>query len=246
MLFKGPKSLLDAITNVIKDERASYAQEQAEMDKLVAEKMLSPKQKKIAAVAGHPGKIDAADFAALRSGKQVKENSDMSDKEDKPEKPFKYNKKTGTFDKVKKMEEEVEQVDELSKGTLGSYVRKSAKQAAAAANLAGREEMSSGKNSSDKRALVNRRMGGILRATRKMEEATDTPGNGREHQCAIHVKHATMGEGKTLTTQHAEPDTDGNIAWYDVMFEHGIERVMTENLEILVSEAHTHSKKKGM
>lgn len=239
MLFKGPKSLLDSITNVIKEGREQYSKEQAEMNKLVAEKMLSPKQKKIAAVAGHPGKIDAADFAALRAGKSVKEASDTSNK------PFKYNKKTGTFDRVKKMEEEVEPIDELSKGTLGSYVRKAAKQAVGAANAAGREEMSTGKNSTEKRDLANRRMGGILRATRKMEEASDTPGNGREHQCAIHVKHATMGEGKTLTTQHAEPDMDGNIEWYDVMFDHGIERVMTEDLEILVSESHMHSRKKG-
>lgn len=175
MLFKGPKSLLDSITNIIKEDRVQYAKEQNEMDKLVAEKMLSPKQKKIASMAGHPEKMDAADFAALRAGKQVKEASDM------PEKPFKYNKKTGTFDRVK-----------------------------------------------------------------KMEETTDTPGNGREHQCAIHVKSEQFGEGKTLTTQHANPDTEGNIAWYDVMFEHGIERVMTKDIEILVSEAHTHSKKKGM
>lgn len=35
-------------------------------------KELSPKQKKIAAVAGNKSKIDAADFAALRAGKQGK------------------------------------------------------------------------------------------------------------------------------------------------------------------------------
>ena len=78
----------------------------------------------------------------------------------------------------------------------------------------------------------------------KMEEAAqrDTPG---QHQCAVHVKHAKLGEGKTLFSQHAQPDTDGNIAWYDVMFEHGIEKkVPTENLEILVSEAHGNHKKK--
>lgn len=41
---------------------------------------LSDKQKKIAAVAGHPGKIDAADFAALRSGKKVKEEIEIDEK----------------------------------------------------------------------------------------------------------------------------------------------------------------------
>jgi hypothetical protein len=109
----------------------------------------TPKQKKIAKVAGHPGKIDAADFKALRGGKKV-------------------------------------------------------------------------------------------------EEAKDTPGNGYQHQCAIHVKTEQFGEGKTLYSQHAEPDESGNIAWYDVMFEHGIEkRVPTETMEILVSEGHGNHKKKA-
>ena len=78
-----------------------------------------------------------------------------------------------------------------------------------------------------------------------MKENTDTPGNNT-HQCAIHVKSEQFGEGKTLFSQHAEPDTDGNIAWYDVMFEHGIEkRVPVEQLEILVSESHMDHKKKA-
>lgn len=78
-----------------------------------------------------------------------------------------------------------------------------------------------------------------------VKENTDTPGNSYEHQCAIHVKSESFGEGRTITTQHADPDQNGNIAWYDVMFEHGIERyVPTAELEILVSESHMHSMKK--
>lgn len=78
-----------------------------------------------------------------------------------------------------------------------------------------------------------------------VKENKDTPGNSYEHQCAIHVKSESFGEGRTVTTQHAEPDQDGNIAWYDVMFEHGIEKyVPTAELEILVSEMHMHSKRK--
>ena len=73
----------------------------------------------------------------------------------------------------------------------------------------------------------------------EVAEETDTPGNSYQHQCAIHVKHATMGEGRTLTTQHAEPDESGNIAWYDVMFEHGIEKkVSTTDLEIVEAQWH--------
>lgn len=74
-----------------------------------------------------------------------------------------------------------------------------------------------------------------------IEELKDTPGNSA-HQCAIHVKHATMGEGRTLTSQHAQPDTEGEISWYTVMFEHGIEKVDTKDLEVLVSESHMNHK----
>jgi hypothetical protein len=79
----------------------------------------------------------------------------------------------------------------------------------------------------------------------RIKENKDTPGNSYEHQCAIHVKSESFGEGRTITTQHADPDQYGNIAWYDVMFEHGIEKyVPTSELEILVSESHMHAKRK--
>lgn len=74
-------------------------------------------------------------------------------------------------------------------------------------------------------------------------EELDTPGNST-HQCAVHVKHSRLGEGRTLLSQHAEPAEDGTIAWYDVMFEHGIEKkVPIKELEVLVSESHMNHKK---
>jgi hypothetical protein len=79
----------------------------------------------------------------------------------------------------------------------------------------------------------------------KEEEGTDTPGNGYKHQCAIHVKHSKLGEGKTIFSQHAEPDDAGNIAWYDVMFSEGIHKqVPITELEVLVSESHGNHKRK--
>jgi len=411
MLFKGPKSLLDSITNVIKEERVQYAKEQAEMDKLVAEKMLSPKQKKIAKVAGDPDKMDAADFAALRSGKKMnsegynakrehelnmdaaqrhmdrraaegedmtgakihpktyeiimpKSNTKKMAKEEveqvqegdpsyykgksttgnalPPPGSFADRKRTGnTFLKgfksnpqpikpyvaPKSKNEEIEHLDELSvdllkrardkaerisgdslgknpikmkayqrqadtftdalhkkyKAQLSSGKRKYVEEyehidetlGATSSKYGpgldvpslGKEELKKKYLDADTRtrytlgkapenhtdalkglAKINKR-GEIANKVRQSlkNEATDTPGNGREHQCAIHVKNEQFGEGKTLTTQHAEPDENGDIAWYDVMFDHGIERVMTEDLDILVSEAHVHNKpKKGM
>lgn len=65
------------------------------------------------------------------------------------------------------------------------------------------------------------------------------------HNCAKHVEHAEWGQGATLAEEHAAPDANGNIAWYDIMFEHGLERqVPTETLNILVSETHMHASKK--
>ena len=78
-LFNTSKEMLDAIKSIVTDGRKQYAEEQQEMDKIVAEKILSPKQKKIAAVAGHKDKIDAADFAALRAGKKVAEEVEELD-----------------------------------------------------------------------------------------------------------------------------------------------------------------------
>jgi len=88
--------------------------------------------------------------------------------------------------------------------------------------------------------------GGVKEEAEHVEEAMDTPGNSA-HQCAIHVKSEQFGEGKTLFSQHAEPDAEGNIAWYDVMFAEGIKRVDTKDIEITLSENHmNHKKKKKM
>jgi hypothetical protein len=101
--------------------------------------------------------------------------------------------------------------------------------------------------SQDFKKDYRKRLDGIAQATKRLakeEVNTDTPGNST-HQCAIHVKHSTFGEGKTLTSQHAEPDEAGFISWYDVMFEQGIKRIETKDVEILVSESHmNHPKKK--
>ena len=64
-----------------------------------------------------------------------------------------------------------------------------------------------------------------------------------KHNCATHVESTEFGEGVCITAQHAEPDANGNVEWYDVMFEHGIERVMTEKVAVVKSSSHMHSSK---
>ena len=63
--------------------------------------------------------------------------------------------------------------------------------------------------------------------------------------CALKVVHPKFGEGKPIVGEHAEPNKEGQVAWYRVMFEHGVEMCETYALEILEEGAHgNHSKKK--
>jgi hypothetical protein len=54
--------------------------------------------------------------------------------------------------------------------------------------------------------------------------------------------HEEWGDGQCINTMHADPDEDGNIAWYDVMFEHGIEaKVSIDELKVTKAEDHMHA-----
>ena len=59
------------------------------------------------------------------------------------------------------------------------------------------------------------------------------------HNCAKKVCSEQWGVGECIYGQHAIPDADGNVAWYDVMFEHGIEKgVDVSTLEVLEEGSH--------
>ena len=76
-------------------------------------------------------------------------------------------------------------------------------------------------------------------------EDSPNPANS-QHLCAKNVVHEEWGSGKTIPTMHAEPDENGDIAWYDVMFEHGIEEKVTiSELKVTKSEGHMHASYKG-
>ena len=63
--------------------------------------------------------------------------------------------------------------------------------------------------------------------------------HSKDHDCATVVEHIVWGFGKPVYESHAIPTDDGYVSWYDVEFEHGIEReVPTEDLKIYTTEAH--------
>ncbi len=149
---------------------------------------------------------------------------------------------------AKAVKEEVEQLDEIGDTALGNrklkrYVaKKSQRSINNLPYMSDKEKEDAAKNIYGAR----KRLGQSLKNVGEgVELNSDTPGNST-HQCAIHVKHSKLGEGKTLFSQHAEPDANGNIAWYDIMFAEGISRVKTSEIEILVSEGHMNHKKKAM
>jgi hypothetical protein len=78
----------------------------------------------------------------------------------------------------------------------------------------------------------------------KEEDCVDKKDKNK-HNCAKKVCHEEFGEGTCIYGQHAEPDRNGFVSYYDVLFEHGIEKaVPTIEMKILVSESHgTHMKK---
>lgn len=69
---------------------------------------------------------------------------------------------------------------------------------------------------------------------------------GDKHMCATKIFKEGLGEGTPILGEHALPDEEGNVAWYKVMFEHGIEQVeiSEEDVQVLAQESHMNHKKK--
>ena len=80
------------------------------------------------------------------------------------------------------------------------------------------------------------------------EGLEDSPNKANsQHLCAKNVVHEEWGEGQPVHGMHAIPNSDGDIAWYDVMFEHGIEKGVSINeLKVRAAESHhDHGGKKS-
>jgi len=79
----------------------------------------------------------------------------------------------------------------------------------------------------------------------KIIESMYTPvTEGKSHNCATHVEHSKWGKGECVSESHAEPDENGNVAWYNVIFEHGTEKVNTDDVKVVKSSHHMHASHK--
>ena len=70
--------------------------------------------------------------------------------------------------------------------------------------------------------------------------------DGDKHMCASKIMHKEWKEGTPIIGEHAEP-VDGEVSWYKVMFEHGIETVEVNdpNVEVIEEASHMNHKKKS-
>ena len=59
------------------------------------------------------------------------------------------------------------------------------------------------------------------------------------HNCAKKVCHEQFGEGVTVFGEHAEPDENGFVSHYDVLFNHGVEKMVpVADMEVLEEGDH--------
>ena len=66
------------------------------------------------------------------------------------------------------------------------------------------------------------------------------------HFCATHVEHSLYGEGECISEQHAKPNADGTIDWYNVKFADGqVRKIQTEAMKPKRSVRHEHATPEG-
>ena len=72
-------------------------------------------------------------------------------------------------------------------------------------------------------------------------------GSSDIHKCAKQVAHEQWGDGECIFGEHAEPDANGHVEWYDVLFNHGVEhKVPVAEMKVKTEGHHgSHKKKKG-
>ena len=84
----------------------------------------------------------------------------------------------------------------------------------------------------------------VVADKQKAQDKKIPQGASTLHMCAKNVMHEKFGKGECLYGMHADPDEDGHVSHYDIMFNHGIEKNMPiEECEILHERMHGHKKK---
>ena len=86
----------------------------------------------------------------------------------------------------------------------------------------------------------------VVADKQKAQDKKIPQGASTLHMCAKNVMHEKFGKGECLYGMHADPDENGHVSHYDIMFNHGIEKNMPiSECEVLYEREHgKHMKKK--
>ena len=79
----------------------------------------------------------------------------------------------------------------------------------------------------------------------KEQEKDVKQGASDLHMCAKDVMHEKYGRGNVIHGMHSDPDENGHVSHYDIMFNHGIEKDMPiAECEVINERMHGHKMKK--
>ena len=97
--------------------------------------------------------------------------------------------------------------------------------------------------------ITNSLFESIRQVTHPVIAETKAEGGGRvdgAHYCATHVEHSLYGEGECIAEQHAAPNADGTIDWYNVKFADGqVRKIQTEAVKVKKAKMHEHATPEG-
>ena len=130
------------------------------------------------------------------------------------------------FRDARKMEEEIvidEKMSSKEKMAKGLY------------NEKGMTDKAPGDQDAGAKAMQSK----VVADKQKAQDKKIPQGASTLHMCAKNVMHEKYGRGECIYGMHADPDENGHVSHYDIMFNHGIEKDMSiTECEVLHERNH--------
>ena len=136
------------------------------------------------------------------------------------------NKSFNSFRNVKPIEEKMSSKEKMAKGLY---------------NEKGMTDKGPGSEDAGAKSMQKK----VVGDKQKDQEKDVKQGASTLHMCAKDVMHEKYGRGNVVHGMHSDPDENGHVSHYDIMFNHGIEKNMPiTECEVVNERMHGHSKKK--
>ena len=135
------------------------------------------------------------------------------------------NKSFNSFRNVKPIEEKMSSKEKMAKGLY---------------NEKGMTDKGPGSEDAGAKSMQKK----VVGDKQKDQEKDVKQGASTLHMCAKDVMHEKYGRGNVVHGMHSDPDENGHVSHYDIMFNHGIEKNMPiTECEVVNERMHGHKKK---